>query len=374
MGSTEIEDEEFDEALGLLHSPIPNHTDFEEETPLGRQNSAKAWVWWIITMVLVAVTSRIVYHKEQQWLVMQQPSRFPPKYECPVLHGNHPEAKNHQETSTDNQALTGDSEEYTFKELKENLREWTVNRIAPHVLDEQMETSTTTTTTEHRQVSILEASSSTLGSGLFLTLLLLEEMQAQRPNPTQFWVSGHDQNPSPLSFSSFRDDKGMNKLPNVHLGVFCGVKESPLMNLSYIPQEMFDVVYSDHIPSLSNPLDFVEPSEALFAKYLGLCTSDEQDAQGKPLREVALEKQEALLARWLGDLVRVLRPGGLVIVENIAVPLCESSKPEIGVHQEWWSAFILKNAHQLSMDPATTTLEEDHLRNWRYHVVMRKKE
>ena len=245
-----MEEEEFEEALGLLHSPIPNHTDFEEETAQGRQNSARAWAWWIITMVLVAITSRIVYHKEQQWLVMQQNDRFPPKYECPVLHHdkNHDSKKKNQETlnPAGNTWLTGDSEEYTFKQLKENLRDWTLNRIAPYLLDDTNDEKAIVG--KNHQVSILETSSHTLGLGLFLTLQLLEAMQASQANPTQFWVSGHDQNPSSMSFSSFRDEKEMKKLPNVHLGVFCGVEESPLMNLSYIPLETFDVVYCDHMP------------------------------------------------------------------------------------------------------------------------------
>ena len=126
--------------------------------------------------------------------------------------------------------------------------------------------------------------------------------------------------------------------------------------------------------SLSNPLDLVEPPEELFSKYLGLCTSEDQDRRGTPLRDVAQAKQEALLARWLGDLVRVLRPGGIVVVENVAVPLCESSMPEIGVRRDWWTAFTQSHADQLSIDPATTVLGDDSLRNWKYHVVMRKSE
>lgn len=116
------------------------------------------------------------------------------------------------------------------------------------------------------------------------------------------------------------------------------------------------------------------PPETLFTTYLDLCTSEEHDGQGTILRESAQEKQEALLARWLEDLLRVLRPGGLVIVENVAVPLCESSKSEMGVRQDWWTTFSQSHGDQLSIDQATTILGEDHLRNWRYHVVMRKKD
>ena len=90
--------------------------------------------------------------------------------------------------------------------------------------------------------------------------------------------------------------------------------------------------------------------------------------------DVVQQKQEALLARWLGDVVRVLRPGGMVIVENVAMPLCQSSKPDIGVRREWWTTFTHGHANQLSIDSTSTILGDDQLREWRYHVVMTKKE
>ena len=89
--------------------------------------------------------------------------------------------------------------------------------------------------------------------------------------------------------------------------------------------------------------------------------------------DVVQQKQDALLERWLGDVVRVLRPGGIVIVENVAIPLCQSSKPDIGVRREWWTTFSNGHANQLSIDSTSTILGDDQLREWRYHVVMTKK-
>ncbi len=246
--SIEIEDEEFGEALGLLGHPIANHTDFEEETPQGRRNSARAWVWWIVTMILVAVISRIFYRKEQQWVEMHGNDRLPPvSYECPVADDtpkNDEQAKSasHSVAPPPSNIPGGDSVEYSYEQLRTNFKEWTVKHIAPYILKFNDEGII-------NRVSILETASHTLGLNLFLTLDILEEIQASSNNPTKFWVYGNDRDPFRSSFAFFRQDREkMAQLPNVHLGMFCAAEDAPPMDLSYIPEEAFDIVYCGHLP------------------------------------------------------------------------------------------------------------------------------
>lgn len=237
LGSFEIEDEEFEEALGLLGHPIANHTDFEEETPQGRKNSARAWIWWILTMGLVAVFSRVLHHKENQWQITHGDERLPPVYECSaVTDENHADKAS---PATDTDTLSG--AEFSYEQLKENLKDWTAQQVAPHLLQPQDSGVV-------NRVSILESSSRTLGLTLYLTLELLEEMQSGDENPTQFWVYGNDRDPFRASFSFFRQEEKLQKIPNVELGILCAEENAPLTDLSYIPADTFDMVFTGHLP------------------------------------------------------------------------------------------------------------------------------
>ncbi len=125
---------------------------------------------------------------------------------------------------------------------------------------------------------------------------------------------------------------------------------------------------------MPNPLDFTGPSDQWFTKYQNICTSEEHDWQGIPLKDVAQETQEAWFASWLGDMARVVKPGGLLVLENLAVPFCENLKDEGGVPRDWWATVAQSHQEEWTIDHTTITLGNDDLRNWRYHVVMRKKD
>jgi hypothetical protein len=75
----ELEEEEFDEALGLLDNPVDH-----EETPQELANSDRAWRWWIVTICLVAGFSAFLSYVEKLTMRTYIPiSNVPPRENCP---------------------------------------------------------------------------------------------------------------------------------------------------------------------------------------------------------------------------------------------------------------------------------------------------
>jgi len=73
-------------------------------------------------------------------------------------------------------------------------------------------------------------------------------------------------------------------------------------------------------------------------------------------------------------MLRVARPGGLIVIENLSVPYCESQDDLGGVSQDWWSSVVQEHHVAWQVDPASLHMKIDGLKSWRYHVVMRRKE
>ena len=93
-----------------------------------------------------------------------------------------------------------------------------------------------------------------------------------------------------------------------------------------------------------------------------------------PLKKAAQEAQEQWATKWVTDMMRVARPGGLIVIENLSVPYCESADDVGGISQDWWSTIVQDNQEAWQVDPASLQLKIDGLRSWRYHVAMRRKE
>lgn len=129
----------------------------------------------------------------------------------------------------------------------------------------------------------------------------------------------------------------------------------------------------DYSP-LNDPLKFNQPPDELPAKYQNICTSEEKDWQGNVLKDIAQQNQEKWFATWVEDMARVVRPGGLIVVENLSGPYCENVEDGGGVTKEWWAAILKEREEAWKIDPASLQLGDDHLIKSRYHVVMRRKE
>ena len=102
--------------------------------------------------------------------------------------------------------------------------------------------------------------------------------------------------------------------------------------------------------------------------------AEETDWRGHVLKNIAQQNQEKWFATWVGNMARVLRPGGLVVIENLTGSFCEHVKDGGGVAKEWWSTIVKERERDWDIDPASLKVDDDHLRESHYHVVMRRKE
>ena len=92
--------------------------------------------------------------------------------------------------------------------------------------------------------------------------------------------------------------------------------------------------HSDDSP-IGNPLHFDQPDEDPYGinhgRYHELCDGDTwRDAT---LREIAQRRQEDFYASWVGEMIRVAKPGLPVIIEHVSQPKCDDRDDwgELGV-------------------------------------------
>jgi hypothetical protein len=88
---------------------------------------------------------------------------------------------------------------------------------------------------------------------------------------------------------------------------------------------------------------------------------------------LAQQAQEEWSAAWVTDMARVTRPGGLIVIENLSVPFCESTNDFGGISPDWWRTIVQQREDQWQIDPSSLQIGIDSLRSWRYNVAMRRK-
>lgn len=135
--------------------------------------------------------------------------------------------------------------------------------------------------------------------------------------------------------------------------------------------------YSSHQRPLEDPLGFGGSPAELGYRYQSICRPGggfRNGEKGMPLKKAAQEAQEQWATKWVTDMMRVARPGGLIVIENLSVPYCESADDLGGISQDWWSTIVQENQEAWQVDPASLQITIDGLRSWRYHVAMKRKE
>ena len=149
------------------------------------------------------------------------------------------------------------------------------------------------------------------------------------------------------------------------------------------PTALFNLICSCRIPlikrPLEDPLGFGGSPADRADRYQSTCRlggvrNEENDIPFKTTAQEAQEAQEQLTVKWVTDMMRVARPGGLIVIENLSVPYCESPDDLGGVSQDWWSTVVQEHEEAWQVDPTSLHMKIDGLRSWRYHVAMRRKE
>lgn len=151
------------------------------------------------------------------------------------------------------------------------------------------------------------------------------------------------------------------------MGKICPADSAHLHD--FVPADAFDLVYTGYISPLIDPLNFnLSKNSATFGKYTELCES--KDEQKQEQNKLAQTRQEDWYAQWVGEMIRIARPGAPVIVEQVSYPQCEAYFDWGGVGKDFWKQAVEK--YNWDIDPKSIDMEDDTIFRRRYHVFMRK--
>lgn len=212
--------------------------------------------------------------------------------------------------------------------------------------------------------SIYESASG-LGTNLALTLELLSELKGIN----NLKVYGNDMIESSVARS--KELFTVNNIAGSSIGEIC-VADST--HLFHVPSNTFHLAYSGYVDPLDNPLGF--ESSNYETKYDELCelASQESSWEVLELARLAQEIQDEWFSLWVSELIRITKPGGTIVVEDVAHEYCKDRADWGGVSKLWWLEASAK--YDWGVFPNGIHIEDsaEAANNTRYHVVMKKME
>jgi len=273
--------------------------------------------------------------------------------------------------------LEFDQYQRTYAQVKEILHSWKATQFTKYIKS---------------NMSLYESACGE-GFNLLMTLSILY----QQANVTNITVYGNEYRSTGVIIANELLQHMMTKvMPHSHLGQLC---QGDSTNLSFIPSETFDVAYTGYIDQLQDPYNFLSnismewKRQAWYEICLASYTDDndtrkvmdENDptktdmitsidmAIKKRLVQMDQQKQEDWFALWVSELIRIVKPGGAVIIEQVALPKCIQLDDWGGVSKDWWKVAI----HKYGWEVDETTIYMDDMfpgtENDRYHVSMQKR-
>ena len=150
-----------------------------------------------------------------------------------------------------------------------------------------------------------------------------------------------------------------------YMGSIC---QADSTNLEHVPSNSMDVTFTGYIDPLVDPLD-LHPDEGI-SDSIARCKSADHE-----IAEKEQKAQEQWFARWVTEMVRITKPGGSLIVEDVAKPICEIYRDWGGVSQAWWPKAVADYGWDIRVDSITfgpAARSPVKYKGRRYNVAMRK--
>jgi hypothetical protein len=176
----------------------------------------------------------------------------------------------------------------------------------------------------------------------------------------------------------------INPPGNAQVGKICPGDSS---NLSFVPSNTMDLVYTGYITPLMDPLHFNAGNEE-YKEYDDICdmvksnrTTSESDSQSltsgsgydwmaMKLNEVIQLEQERWYGQWVAEMTRIAKPGSPVLIEQVSPSYCTKTTDWGGVDKEYWNRSATLNTYGWNVDPSSLQLVDDRLFRKRYNVFM----
>jgi SAM-dependent methyltransferase len=242
----------------------------------------------------------------------------------------------------------------TYNDFKQNRSNFITRRFGPYL----------------QNGSSIYESACGIGMNLALTLEVLYESSYAI---TGLVVYGNDFVPDSIAVANalLAAEKGGILLPaNSQIGKLC---HGDPMDLSHVPSNAFDLVYTGYVTPLQNPLELNLGSTRETQRYYKhiVCGTSDGDRSKQHSAAAMQEKQEAWFGAWVGEMVRIAKPGVPVIVEGVSHSLCVAPNDWGGVEVEFWYSAVEKYGWDINVE--SIEMEPDLMDSSRYHVFMRKK-
>lgn len=170
--------------------------------------------------------------------------------------------------------------------------------------------------------------------GIGMNLIMTLEIMKEYAGITDVKVYGNDYLSSSTSKANFVLDHMHPSGRSSKKGQICTADST---DLSHVPSNAFDLVFTGYISTLLDPLEFNTGNTLQnFKRYDEVCRSIQwRDVR---LAELAQEKQDNWYGKWIAEMVRITKPGGAVIIEQVSNPRCATLRDLGGVSRDtFWT-------------------------------------
>lgn len=209
------------------------------------------------------------------------------------------------------------------------------------------------------------------GCGIGLNLLMtLEVLQEENVRDIHLYGSTFGE----ASTANFLLDAVLTEKEEVgsgKRGIICSANS---VDLTYVPDNTFDLVFTGHISSQPDPWSIGQNESMVLAYRNEICSGKSTDWKSATLLDIAQLEQNLWYSQWLQNMVRIAKPGAAVIVEQVPTAYCSNGLDPwgAGVTRAFWAQAV--QDYDMDVDLSTMEFELDTLfpSFRRYNVIMRK--
>ena len=155
-----------------------------------------------------------------------------------------------------------------------------------------------------------------IGMNLYMTLEILQ----QTSGVTNITISGNDFVSSSVQIAQeiYSNNGTFDHVLPSSFGQVGSIHEADSTKLDFIPSNSFDLVYTGYISPLNEPVDSKQSCSEQQQKESNSASSNV--ASTPTLAEQSQQLQNDWYGSWVGEMIRIAKPGVPIIVEQVSYP------------------------------------------------------
>ena len=231
---------------------------------------------------------------------------------------------------------------YTYNDVKERLYEWKKRHFASLKSGDTIYESAT---------------------GIGLNLLMTTEILHDEYQVHNLTIYGNEYLDLSVKIANELFERGIYP-KSTKKGALCIGDSS---NLSHVPSDSFDLVYTGYISPVWDPLNFGSKWEHQLDRICKFQNSHVNQAKVRNMQRT----QEQWYDTWVQEMIRIAKPGAMVIVESVSRPYCDT-KGLGGVAPDFWQRHVDSGAWRIVPESLVMDKDQNFSDKRRYHVAMQK--